>query len=179
MDPKIAGFHSAVEKVLTHLQNEFSKLQTGRASAALVEHVDVDAYGQRQPLKAVAGISIPDARTILIQPWDRSVINDIDKALQQANLGVNPTNDGVVIRITLQPMTEERRTQLSKVVNKLAEEARISVRKARQDAHDAIKQEKEEDLKETLLSTLQKAVDDANEKIAQAAGKKEEEVMKV
>ncbi len=179
MDPKIAGFHSAVDKVLAHLQGEFSKLQTGRASAALVEHVEVEAYGQRQPLKAVAGISISDARTILIQPWDRSVINEIDKGLQQANLGVNPTNDGVVIRISLPPMTEERRTQLSKVVNKLAEEARISVRKARQDAHDAIKQEKEEDVRTTLLDTLQKAVDDANAKIAQAAAKKEEEVMKV
>ncbi len=179
MDPKIASFHAGVEKVLAHLHNEFAKLQTGRASGALVEHIEVEAYGQRQPLKAVAGISVPDARTITIQPWDRSIINDIDKALQQANLGMNPTNDGVYIRISLPPMTEERRIQLTKIVNKLAEEARISIRKSRQDSHDGIKQEKDEDVKETLLEELQKAVDDSNEKVAQAATKKEEEVMKV
>jgi ribosome recycling factor len=158
---------------------EFSKLQTGRANAALVEHVMVEAYGQKQELRAVAGVSIPEARTIVVQPWDKSIMGNVEKALQQLDLGGSPVNDGVVIRINLPPMTEERRSQLTKVVGKLAEEARISVRKHRQDTQDAIKQEKEEDVRETLLAELQKAVDDANASIANAASKKDEEVMKV
>lgn len=168
-----------MERVLAHLHMEFSKLQTGRANAALVEHVMVEAYGQKQELRAVAGVSIPEARTIVVQPWDKSIMGNVEKALQQLDLGGSPVNDGVVIRINLPPMTEERRSQLTKVVGKLAEEARISVRKHRQDTQDAIKQEKEEDVRETLLAELQKAVDDANASIANAASKKDEEVMKV
>jgi ribosome recycling factor len=103
----------------------------------------------------------------------------VEKALQQANLGSSPVNDGVVIRINLPPMTQERRIQLKKVVSQLEEEARISVRKYRQEAHDAMKPEKDEDVRATLLEDLQKAVDDANGKIADSAKKKEEEVMKV
>src|SRR5207247_1274336 len=103
-----------VSKVLEHLKGEFSKLQTGRANASLVEHVDVEAYGTRQPLRNVAGITVQDAKTIVIQPWDKSVMQAVEKSLQQANLGVNPVNDGVVIRLTLPPMNEERRLQLKK-----------------------------------------------------------------
>lgn len=178
-DPRLATFQAEIQKVLQHLQNEFSKLQTGRANASLIEHVDVEAYGQRQPLRNVAGITVSDARTIVIQPWDKSVMQSVEKALQQANLGTSPVNDGTVIRINLPPMTEERRVHLKKVVSQLAEEARISVRKHRQDTHDRIKTEKDEDVKETLLEELQKTVDDANAKIAENAKKKEEEVMKV
>lgn len=178
-DARIASFQSEIEKVLQHLKGEFSKLQTGRANAALVEHVEVEAYGTRQQLRAIAGVTVPDARTIVIQPWDRSVLGAVEKALSQVDLGGSPTNDGVVIRISLPPMTEERRTHLKKVVAALAEEARIALRKSRQETHDGIKQEKDEDVKETLQKALQKAVDDANAKIADLAKKKEEEVMKV
>jgi ribosome recycling factor len=178
-DPRITAFIAHAETVLTHLKGEFSKLQTGRANASLVEHVEVDAYGQRQQLRSVAGITVADARSIVIQPWDRSILQPIEKALQVANLGVNPVNDGVVIRINLPSMNTERREQLSKVVHQLAEEARIAVRKHRQTAHDVIKQEKDEDVKATLMEYLQKAVDDANAKIADTAKKKEEEIMKV
>jgi len=178
-DPRISTFVADIENVLAHLHQEFSKLQTGRANAALVEHATVDAYGQKQELRAVAGVSVSDARTIVVQAWDRTILGNIEKALQQLDLGASPVNDGNVIRINLPPMTEDRRTQLTKVVGKLAEDARITVRKHRQDAQDAIKQEKDEDVRETLLGDLQKAVDDANAKIADVATKKEDEVMKV
>ncbi len=177
-DPRITAFLAEIEKVLTHLRGEYSKLQTGRANAALVEHIEVEAYGQRQQLRAVAGVSVSDARTILVQPWDRSIIQNVDKALQMANLG-SPVNDGVSIRITLPSMSQERRVELSKLVHQMAEEARIAVRKHRQTSHDTIKAEKDEDVRETLMEHLQKSVDDANAKIADTAKKKEEEIMKV
>ncbi|MEK7218255.1 MAG: ribosome recycling factor [Patescibacteria group bacterium] len=178
-DPRITSFHAEADKVMQHLKMEFSKLQTGRANAALVEHVEVDAYGVKQPLKSVAGITVQDARTIMIQPWDRSVLANVEKALRQVDTGSSPVNDGVVIRITLPPMTEERRTKLKKIVATLAEEARITIRKQRQEAHDVIKTEKDEDVKETQLEQLQKAVDEANAKIADASKKKEDELMKI
>jgi ribosome recycling factor len=179
-DVRIESFKQEVEKVFTFLHNEYSRLQTGRASAALVESVNVEAYGQSQPLKAVAGVSIQDARTIIVQPWDASVIGNIESALTKADLGVSPVNDGTVVRLNLPPMTEERRTQLTKVVHSLAEDARISIRQARQTAHDGIKdEEKDEDRRYTLLEELEKAVKEANEKIEVSKKEKDEEVMKV
>ena len=178
-DPRIAAFQKEAEKVFQFLQTEFGKLQTGRANASLVEHIDVEAYGQRATLKSVAGISIQDARSIVIQPWDKSVLQSIEKAIQQSGIGVNPVNDGVVIRLNLPPMTEERREQLKKVVHKLAEEARISIRQHRQKVHDELKAEKEEDVKKTLGDFLQREVDKLNEQIDELRKKKEEEIMKV
>lgn len=179
-DPRIAQFQQEVEKVLQFLHAEFAKLQTGRASAALVEGVIIDAYDQRQPLKAVAGIGIQDARTITVQPWDRSIMANVEKALQNADLGSNPVNDGTMIRITLPPMTQERRTQLTKVVQTLSEEGRITVRQKRQDLQDRIKtEEKDEDAKFTLLEQLQKEVESVNKQIDEIREKKEEEVMTV
>jgi ribosome recycling factor len=178
-DPRIATFLQDVAKTFQHFQQELSKLQTGRANTALVEHISVDAYGQRQPLKNVAGIGVQDARTITIQPWDPSIIQSVEKAISQADIGASPTSDGHVIRLSLPALTQERREQLGKVVSQLAEDARISVRKARQAAHDAIKLEKDEDVKETLIEDLQKEVDKANEAIDEMKDKKSEELMKV
>lgn len=177
-DSRIATFRAEAEKVLTALKTEFGKLQTGRANPALVEHIMVDAYGQKQDLRSLAGISV-DQRSIVVSPWDRSILSAVEKAIAQADLGASPVNDGVVIRITLPPMTEERRKHLQKVVSQLAEEARVAIRKHRQVAHDGIKPEKDEDVKETLNQELQKTVDEINGKIGELAKKKEEEVMKV
>ena len=116
MDPLLSPLHSGIAKTIEHLKAEFARLQTGRASSALVENVQVEAYGQKQAIKAVAGISIQDARTIAVQPWDKAVLGDIEKALIKADLGTTPVNDGVLLRISLPPMTEERRQQLTKVV---------------------------------------------------------------
>ena len=178
-DARLAQFKVGCDAVLHHLQNEFSKLQTGRANAALVEHIEVEAYGQRQALKNVAGISVQDARSIVIQAWDHSIMQAVEKALQQANIGANPVNDGVAIRLNFAPMTEERRVQMKKVVSTLSEEARISIRKHRQETHDALKPEKDEDIRATLMEILQKQTDDANEAVAEAAKRKDEELMKV
>ena len=176
----IDHFSQETENILQYLVSEFAKLQTGRASAALVEHVDVVAYGQHQQLKTIAGITVQDARTIVIQPWDKDTLRDIEVALQDADLGVTPQNDGIVIRLNLPPMTEERRQQIVKVVHQMAEEARISVRQQRQTAHDRIKdEEKDEDVRFTDLDILQKKVDDANAKIEDLKKQKEQEVMTV
>jgi ribosome recycling factor len=159
---------------------EFSRLQTGRASASVVEHISVDAYGQRQPLKAVAGISIGDSKTIVIQPWDRSIMGDVERALQAGDLGASVQNDGTVIRVILPSMTQERRLSLTKVVAKLSEEAKISLRQQRQTVHDAIKSsEKDEDQRFTLLESIDKTTKDMNTKIDEVKKQKEEELMKV
>ena len=179
-DPRIQSFTAEADKVLTFLHSEYAKLQTGRANAALVEGVTIDAYGAQQPLKNVAGITVEDARTIVIQPWDATLLQETDKALQKADLGCNPVNDGQKIRICLPPMTEERRKQLTKVVDQLAEEGRISVRQQRQKIHDDIKKnESDEDVRYTLLEELEKAVKQANDEIEQTRKKKDEEVMTV
>lgn len=178
-DARIQQFIVDGNKVLQFLQSEFSKLQTGRANGALVEHIDVEAYGQKMQLKAVASISIQDAKTIAIQPWDKSVIGAVEKAIQVANIGVNPVNDGVMIRLVFPSMTEERRKDMQKIVQKLAEEARISVRQHRQKVTDALKQDKDEDVRSTLEGALQKEVDAFNAKIDDLRKKKEEELMKV
>lgn len=179
-DPRLTQFQQSAEKVFSHLLTEFSRLQTGRASAALVEHISVEAYGQRQPMKAIAGISIGDSKTIVIQPWDRSIMGDVERALQVGDLGVSVQNDGSVIRVILPAMNQERREQLVKVVAKLSEEAKISLRQQRQTVHDNIKsEEKDEDQRFTLLEFLDKAVKDTNVKIDEVKKKKEEELMKV
>jgi ribosome recycling factor len=165
--------------ILDHLHSEFGKLQTGRAQASLVEHIMVESYGQKMDLRSVASISVQDASSIVIQPWDKSVLASIEKALQVANIGANPVNDGVVIRLTLPPMTQERRVQLTKIVGQLEEDAKIKVRQIRQDAQAEIKKEADEDVKYTALETLQKLVDDVNGKIEEAAKKKNGEVMSV
>jgi ribosome recycling factor len=179
-DPRLTAFQQSADKVLNHLLTEFSRLQTGRASAAVVEHISVDAYGQRQPMKAVAGISIGDSKTIVIQPWDRSIMGDVERALQAADLGSSVQNDGAVIRVILPSMTQERRQSLVKVVAKLSEEAKISLRQQRQTVHDAIKAaEKDEDQRFTLLEFIDKTTKDMNAKIDDVKKQKEEELMKV
>lgn len=172
------------DKAIAHLKDEFSRLQVGRANASLVENVSVDVYGVSQPLKAVANISIPDPRTIQIQPWDKSNLAPIEKAIVGIGTGLNPVNDGLCVRINIPPLTEERRTDLTKHVKKLAEDARISVRNARQDAHNSFKQLKADgDMTEDDVYSadkdLQKVVDEANTKIDETADAKEKDVMTV
>lgn len=172
------------EKALGHLKDEFARLQVGRASAALVESIVVELYGSAQPLKNIANIAIPEARLIQIQPWDKSALTPIEKAIVAAGTGLNPVNDGSVIRIAIPALTEERRAELTKVVRKLAEEAKIAVRNARQDAHNAFKQLKadnaitEDDLRDADKK-LQSKVDDFNARIEDSAKVKEQDVMKV
>ncbi len=179
MHPALELFNANCKKTLDHLHAEFSKLQTGRANASLIEHITVEAYGQRMELKAVASISVQDARSIAIQPWDKSVLGDVERSLQAANIGVNPVNDGIAIRLNFPAMTEERRKQITKVVSQLSEQAKIRIRQDRQTANDQAKEIAEEDEKERVQKELQHLVDQANVKIDEAAKQKEKEVMTV
>jgi len=183
-DAAVQVAQTDLTKVVDHLKGEYSRLQIGRASAALVEGLMVEAYGSKQPLKAVASISVPDARTVQIQPWDKSQLSAIEKAVQQSDLNLNPVNDGAFIRLNLPPLTEERRKDLSKVVNRLAEESRISVRNVRQKAHDKIKElEKNKELTEDQVKSFQKKlqdkVDATNLEIEKISKGKENDVMTV
>ncbi len=177
--PLLEQFSLGVKKSLEHLHQEFSKLQTGRANASLIEHISVEAYGQRMEMKAVASISVQDARCIVVQPWDKSVIGAVEKAIQVANIGVNPVNDGVVVRLNFPPMTEERRLQIKKVVSQLAEAGKIAIRQERQKINDVAKELADENEKERVQKDLQKMVDDANKSVEESAKKKEQEVMTV
>lgn len=179
MYPSLEQFDLGVKKALDHLHQEFAKLQTGRANASLIEHISVEAYGQRMEMKAVASISVQDARSIVIQPWDKSVLGAVEKAIQVANIGVNPVNDGIVVRLNFPSMSEERRTQITKIVSQLAEAAKISVRQERQKANDTLRDVADENEKERNQKELQKMVDEANKKIEESAKKKEQEVMTV
>ncbi|MFA6992085.1 MAG: ribosome recycling factor [Candidatus Gracilibacteria bacterium] len=172
------------EKAISHLKEQFARLQMGRASSALVENIPVEVYGSQQPVKAIANIVIPDPRTIQIQPWDRNNLAAIEKGIIGTGIGLNPMNDGVVIRIPIPPLTEERRVELTKHVHKLTEDAKISVRAARQDAHGAYKRMKDsseitEDDWHSMDKKLQDKVDEINKKIDEIAQAKEKDVMTV
>ncbi|MCA9376067.1 MAG: ribosome recycling factor [Candidatus Doudnabacteria bacterium] len=168
-----------MDAALEHLAQEFQKLRTGRASAELIESVMVDSYGAPTPLKHLATISVPDSKSLMIQPFDPSQAPAVEKAFQESDLGLNPTLDGTVLRITLPPMTEERRKELVQVVGKKAEEARVSIRNAREAMHKQLKADDSlsEDDKKGKENELQKAVDAANEQVRDLAEQKETDVM--
>lgn len=171
-------------KVLEHLKAEYSRLQAGRASANLLDGVQVEMYGSAQPIKAVGNITIPDSKTIQIQPWDKSALAPLEKAIASAGLNLNPVNDGNLIRIVLPALTEERRRDLVKVVNKMAEESRISVRNIRQKFQTKFKEaEKKGEMSEDELrgaeKKLQDTVDKYNKEIEDTAKAKEADIMTV
>lgn len=183
-DAALQQAEAEFKKVIEHLKNEYSHLQIGRASPALVESVLVEAYGTKQALKAVASVSIPDARTIQIQPWDKGLLKAIDQGISMAGLNLTPTNDGLVIRINIPQLTQERRKDLTKVVHRLAEEARISIRHGRQQSMDKIKAlEKNKEITEDEASgsekRLQDKVDAANREVDTIAKNKESDVMTI
>lgn len=172
--------HKAVEQV----DHEFSSLRTGRASTALVDNVQVEAYGSRLPLKQTATVATPDARTIAITPYDKTQMGAIEKALLAANLGMNPTNDGKIIRLIIPPLTEERRKDLVKVAKKMAEEGRIAVRNVRRHANDEIKKtekthEISEDDRDKANKQVQELTDKFIKEIDDLLARKEKEVMEV
>jgi ribosome recycling factor len=181
MDPALRSFEQNLRKVIDHLKSEFARLQTGRASAALIENVLVEAYGSMQPLKSLAGIGVENGRTLVVQPWDPSILAEIEKVLRKADGGVQPVNEGGRLRLVFPPMTEERRKQLVKVVHDLAEEAHISIRQQRQEVHSNVKRDKSrsEDEHFRLEKELQMLVDHAQEEITQLEDRKEKEVLTV
>ena len=172
------------EKVITHLKSELGALRGTRATPALVENVQVEAYGMRQALKALASIAVADPKTLTIEPWDKSIMKDIEKAIQVANVGVNPVNEGALIRMVLPPLTEESRKELVKIIHGRLEDARGGVRtlreKLRQQVIDAEKKkETSEDEKYKQLEKLDKMVAEYNEQIKKIGEMKEKEIMTV
>jgi ribosome recycling factor len=173
-----------MKKSIQSLQDEFKTLRGSRASQALFEKIRVEYYGQKVPLHQVATIPIPEARLVIIQPWDRSVLTEIEKAIQKSELSVNPNNDGKVIRINIPPLTEERRKDLVKVTKNTAEQSRVAVRAARRDANEEIKKAKtdaelSEDEAKKATDEIQKLTDKYIEEINKVLEAKEKEILEV
>ena len=172
------------EKVVAHLKSELSALRGTRATPALVEHVMVEAYGSRQPLKALASIAVVDPKTLTIEPWDKAIMKDLEKAIQVAGIGVNPVNEGKLIRMVLPPLTEESRRELVKIVHGKLEEARGGVRTIREKLRQGVleaekKKEFSEDAKFRELEKLDKMVGEYNEQVKKIGESKEKEIMTV
>jgi len=169
-----------MKKSLGALGDDFNLLRTGRASAALFDKVRVEYYGTPTPLNQLANISIPEARLIVIQPFDRNSIGDIEKAILSSELGLNPGNDGKIIRISIPPLNEERRKELVKQAKNLSENARVSIRNIRRDTNDQIKNgDFTEDEQKKGTEEIQKLTDKYVEKIGEAFKVKEKEIMEV
>jgi len=175
------GAKAKMEKSINLLTQELSKVRTGRASPALLDGVKVEYYGSTLPLNQVAGISIPEPRLIIIQPWDKQALVPIEKAIQKADLGLNPNNDGNVIRLAIPPLTTERREELVKLTMKLGEECRVAVRNVRREANNDIKkEEKEKKITEDeafkTQEQIQKMTDEYIKKVDEVLKKKEKEI---
>jgi ribosome recycling factor len=184
MDSVKGACEEKMKKAIEALKNEFNGVRTGRASPSLLDKIRVDYYGQKTPLSQVATVSVPEARLIVIQPWDRSLIGEIEKGIQKSELSLNPSNDGKVIRIAIPPLTEERRKELAKMAKSMAEQSRVSIRNIRRDgledfkkqlaaggvAEDAIKKDEDE---------LQKLTDSYIQIINKTLEEKEKEIMEV
>jgi len=173
-----------MEKTVEALKSELAKLRTGRAHPSLIEHLMVNYYGSPTPLSQVANISVENSRTLLVTPWEKQIVSDIEKAIITANLGLNPNTAGTVIRIPMPPLTEERRKSLGKVVREEAERARVAVRNIRRDAN----QEYKNLLKEKLMSeddvrraetVMQKTTDELIAQVDQVAASKEKDLMEM
>jgi len=169
-------------KSITSLENEFKRIRTGRASLSILDGIRVDYYGTPTPLNQMASLSVPESRLISIQPWDVSVIKEIEKAILKSDLGLTPSNDGKIIRIAIPPLTEERRKELVKVINKMSEDHKVAVRNLRRDANDMIKElKKEGEISEDeafkAQDQVQKITDEHITLIDEINNKKEKEIL--
>lgn len=172
-----------MKKTISALQEEFSAIRTGRASANMFDKIRVDSYGTPMPINQVAGISIPDARMVVIQPWDKAMLSEIEKAILKANMSLTPSNDGKVIRISIPPLTDERRAEIAKQAKKIAENYKVAIRNIRRDGIDeAKKQEKAgtftEDARKVMEDKLQKLTDNYTAQITKILESKENEILK-
>ena len=173
-----------MDKSLGHLRQEMNSIRTGRASPAMLENVRVEYYGSQVPLNQVATISAPQADLLLVQPFDTSALEDVEKGIMQANLGLNPSNDGTIIRVPVPPLSEERRKELAKRARTLGEETKVALRNVRRSAKDEIKRVQEEqnlseDNRYAGEEDLQSMTDEYTGKVDTLLDKKEQEIMKV
>ena len=178
--PIIETSTKKMDKVIDHLKDELSTIRTGMASPAMLNHVEVDYYGSPTPINQIAGISIQEGRIIVIKPYDRSSLKDIERACNEADLGIAPQNDGTVIRLTVPQLTGETRKEMAKKVGKIAEECKVQIRNIRRDANQVVKKDKEmdEDTQKDCENEVQKLTDKYVKKIDELAKAKEKEVLK-
>ena len=182
--PSLQKAKQRMEAALEALRREFGAVRTGKASPALLDTVRVEAYGSRMPLNQVGTVSAPEPRLLTVQPWDRALMKDIEKAIREADLGLNPSNDGTIIRIPVPALTEERRKEYVRLLHKLAEEQRVAIRQARKDANDEIKhRQKDEGMSEDDVrreqAEVQKLTDQYIARVDEIMKHKEAEVMEV
>jgi len=181
-DEILSEMRQKMNKTAEALERDFRRIRTGRASTALLEGIKVDCYDTQMPLEQVASIAVPESRLISIQPWDLSIIGDIEKAILKSELGLTPANDGKIIRISIPPLTEERRKELARLAKKMAEENRISIRNLRREANEMFKElktEKEISEDEFFKSQddVQKITDEFIKKIDEITSRKEKEII--
>lgn len=177
-------FTSDFTKIMERFKSDLDQLRTGRANASILDMVMVEAYGSRTPLKGLASVAVPDSRTLTVEPWDKSILKDVEKAIVDANIGLNPINDGRLIRLVMPSMTEESRKDLIKVVGQKAEHMRISLRQLRDSIRDKIVAEEKaktlnEDQRFQMQEKLDKTVKDHNDKIKLMAEAKEKDIMTI
>lgn len=180
----LANESTRMDKAIEALKREFATIRTGRASISLLDNIQVDYYGTPSPLNQVANLSVPEPRLLVIAPWDKSMIGAIEKALLQSDLGLYPNNDGVQIRLSIPQLTEERRKELVKIVNKKAEEAKVAIRNIRRDANDVLKKEEKaktitEDISKDAMEQVQKLTDKKIAAVDALRDAKEKDVLEV
>jgi ribosome recycling factor len=173
-----------MKKAVDSLKQDLGSIRAGRASAALLDRIQVDYYGSPTPINQVATISVPEARLLVIQPWDRKLLSDIEKAIQRSDLGINPNNDGQVIRLNIPPMSEERRRDLVKTLHKKLDEHKVAIRNIRRDIHDKLRdREKKKEVSEDELKRstekLQKLTDRYVDEMDKVGKTKEQEILEV
>lgn len=170
-----------MEKVTAHFSESLNTVRTGRANTTMLDHVEVDYYGSPTPVNQIASISVVEGRTLVIKPYDSSSLKNIEKACNEADLGIAPQNDGTVVRLTVPTLTEETRKEMCKKVSKYAEEAKVQIRNLRRDGNDAAKKDETltEDMEKDCLDKIQKLTDEFIKKIDDIAANKEKEVMTI
>jgi ribosome recycling factor len=180
----INTLHARIDKTLDDLRRDLTKIRTGRANLGMLDGITVPYYGTPTPLTGVASLTVPEPRLIVIKPWDRNSIKDIEKALKEANIGINPMNDGEVIRLPIPPLTEERRKEIAKQVKSKGEEHKVAIRNIRRDANELLKEQlkkkaiSEDDLKRSS-EKVQKETDAGVARVDEIIQKKEKEVIEV
>jgi ribosome recycling factor len=184
IDDALLAADNKMQKTVQVLKREMETIRSGRATSALVDQITVEAYGTNTPLSQLASISVPEARLLLIQPWDRSIVGNVQKAIQKSDLGLNPMSDGEVIRLVIPPPTEERRKELVKVVHKRVEDAKIAVRNVRRDALEELRKlekDKKVSRDDNVRATdkLQKLTDRFIAEVSRVGADKESEIMEV
>ena len=184
MKEHLVEFDTKMTKTMNNMRGEFSSIRAGRANPAVLDKIRVDYYGTPTPINQMAAVSVSEARILVIQPWDKSSMKAIEKAIQTSDIGINPTNDGVVLRITFPPLTEERRKELCKTVRKLGEEAKVAIRSIRRDANEKFKAMKKnneitEDDQKAYENDIQKLTDQYCKDIDTESAAKEKEILEL